>query len=207
MAVDGVSGNGTGTSQTAANAMKNILGKDDFLKLLITQLKYQDPMEPTDNKDFIAQMAQFSSLEQMNNMAAGFDKMTNSQDSVLRETVIGQAVNLIGRDVSAEMPADTVTGTVKDSSAKLYARADTDSFVVEEITQDTPMTVLGQVGNMFQVKLADGTTGYVAQTAIEVKATEMLTGLITGMKLIDDVPNVIVDGQTIPITFIKEVNL
>jgi len=76
-----------------------------------------------------------------------------------------------------------------------------------EITQDTPMTVLGQVGNMFQVKLADGTTGYVAQTAIEVKATEMLTGLITGMKLIDDVPNVIVDGQTIPVTFIKEVNL
>jgi flagellar basal-body rod modification protein FlgD len=116
MAVNGVGGNdsanGTGGSLAATNAVKNILGKDDFLKLLITQLKYQDPMEPTDNKDFIAQMAQFSSLEQMNNLANGFDKLAISQDSILRETVIGQAVNLIGRTVSAVIPANTETGTV-----------------------------------------------------------------------------------------------
>lgn len=208
MAVDGVSGSGSsGTSQAASSAVKNILGKDDFLKLLITQLKYQDPMEPTDNKDFIAQMAQFSSLEQMNNMASGFEKLTASQDSVLREATIGQAVNLIGRTVSAVMPTETVTGKIKDPTAKLYFEPNTDSLEIKEVSQNTPVTLLGQEGSMYQVQLADGTTGYVEETAIEVDSNPRLKGVVTGMKLVDSVPNVVINGQIIPISYIEEVNL
>ena len=53
------------------------LGKDDFLKILITQLQYQDPTAPMDDKQFIAQMAQFSTLEQMTSMAGDFSKLTS----------------------------------------------------------------------------------------------------------------------------------
>jgi flagellar basal-body rod modification protein FlgD len=107
-----VSGVSDSNQQAATNAVKKILGKDDFLKLLITQLKYQDPMEPTNNQDFIAQMAQFSSLEQMTNMGNGFQKLAESQDAMLKEVSFGQAVNLIGRTVSANISANQITGVV-----------------------------------------------------------------------------------------------
>jgi flagellar basal-body rod modification protein FlgD len=83
-----------------------VLDKNDFLKILITQLTHQDPTEPMDDKAFVAQMAQFSSLEQMTNMSEGLARVA---DLVARS----QAVSLLGSlvDVSDEA-GNTVSGIV-----------------------------------------------------------------------------------------------
>jgi flagellar basal-body rod modification protein FlgD len=59
---------------------KDILGKDDFLKILMTQLQNQDPSNPMEDKDFIAQMATFSSLEQMTNLTTTMEKFVENQE-------------------------------------------------------------------------------------------------------------------------------
>nr|WP_244208863.1 flagellar hook capping FlgD N-terminal domain-containing protein [Paenibacillus ferrarius] len=70
---------------------KTTLGKDDFLKILITQLQNQDPTQPLQDKEFIAQMAQFTSVEQLTNMAGEMKLMRQS---------LGFVSGLIGKSIT-----------------------------------------------------------------------------------------------------------
>ena len=92
------------------------LGKDAFLRLLITQLQYQNPLEPMRDREFIAQMAQFSSLEQMQNLNA-------SLDSLRMMEAANQAASLIGHEVTLLSPSgsDTITGVVESVTFELGA--------------------------------------------------------------------------------------
>jgi len=71
------------------------LGRDDFLKILITQLSYQDPSAPMQDKEFIAQMAQFSTLEQMTGMAKDFNKLTAMLMGNEASAALGKNVEVI----------------------------------------------------------------------------------------------------------------
>ncbi|PZX07863.1 flagellar basal-body rod modification protein FlgD [Psychrobacillus insolitus] len=71
------------------------LGKDAFLKILMTQLQNQDPTKPMDDSQFIAQMAQFSSLEQMTNLTTAFEKFAEAQE----QTQMIEYSNFVGKDV------------------------------------------------------------------------------------------------------------
>ena len=87
------------------------LGKDEFLKLLITQLKHQDPVNPVDDKEFIAQLAQFSSLEQMQNLNTNLSDMMMAQQQLTARPamqMIGREVELFTKD--GESLFGTVTG-------------------------------------------------------------------------------------------------
>lgn len=201
-----ISGVSSSTQNSTTDAVKKVLGKDDFLKLLITQLKYQDPMEPTDNKDFIAQMAQFSSLEQMTNMSNGFENLAAFQESMLREMTVGQAVNMIGRTATAVLPVEQVTGKVTGGT-DLFSLASNDSQVLKSLSDQTAVTVLGTEGDMYKVRLADGTTGYINQNDVELDENPRVTGVVTGMKLVDGVPSVVINGQVISISYIEQVNV
>jgi flagellar basal-body rod modification protein FlgD len=85
--------NYTQAAASSAGTDKTVLGKDDFLKLLITQLQNQDPTQPMDDTQTVAQMAQFSSLEQMTQLNDSFTKFSQAQ-------AMGTYSNIIGKHIS-----------------------------------------------------------------------------------------------------------
>lgn len=111
--------------RAAENTKKNgEMGKDEFMKLLITQLENQDPLKPTDNTEFIAQMAQFSSLEGITNLNSTVNQFATS----LQSTQALQASTLVGRSVQVQTnwteleEGKPVKGTVdlKESSSDVF---------------------------------------------------------------------------------------
>jgi flagellar basal-body rod modification protein FlgD len=100
-------------SLNPARAVKTEMGKDDFLKLLITQLSHQDPTQPLQDREFVAQMAQFSTLEQMTNMNGELSK-------VLGLLARSQAVVLLGKTVELEAGEGRITGQVEAISGNEF---------------------------------------------------------------------------------------
>jgi len=71
----------TDPSTTATVNGQKVLGQQDFLKLLLTQLQNQDPLKPVEDKDFIAQTAQFSQLDQMSKLVSLMEKSVSLQEA------------------------------------------------------------------------------------------------------------------------------
>jgi flagellar basal-body rod modification protein FlgD len=96
-------------TQTASG--KNAeMGKDQFLKLFVAQLQHQDPMNPMEDSDFMGQMASFSTLEQVTNLAT-------ANEAIAANLQLSQSVGLIGRTVTWTDEADvTHTGVVEKVS-------------------------------------------------------------------------------------------
>jgi len=94
--LDQVSSRG-GQIDSSSSLNKQVMGKDDFLHLLVAQLEAQDPMNPMDSTGFTAQLAQFSSLEQLQNINSNLGSISNSQ-SILTNS---QAVSFIGQTITA----------------------------------------------------------------------------------------------------------
>jgi flagellar basal-body rod modification protein FlgD len=98
--IDPATLNSTGTPETANKTGPRQLGQDDFLKLLITQLKNQDPLKPTDNAEFVSQLAQFSQLEQTAKQAQLLQKSLDAQTASLQFTLLP----MVGRRISIDRP-------------------------------------------------------------------------------------------------------
>ncbi len=112
------------------------LGKQQFLELLTTQLEHQDPLNPMNDKEFVAQLAQFSSLEQLTNISSGVDDLNKgaTQDKMLG------AVNYIGKKVLASGEAISKNGE----------NVSPVRFSLEEPSSKTYVNVLDGNGNVVQ---------------------------------------------------------
>lgn len=88
-----------------AAGTSNALGLQDFMKILLTQLTYQDPLKPMDNKEFMAQMAQFTALEQSQRLNERVQVLVENQAAL-------QSLGLIGRTVEIATDSGAATGMV-----------------------------------------------------------------------------------------------
>lgn len=123
------SGVASADSSTSLKAKKD-LGKDDFLNLLVTQLKYQDPLNPMGSQEFSAQLAQFSSLEQlfgMNETLTGIQKSLSANENENILDYIGKVVKTSDNKVS-------IAGGIVDSSVySLNGSADVNISVYDAL--------------------------------------------------------------------------
>jgi flagellar basal-body rod modification protein FlgD len=111
--IDGISGAGS----TTLTPPTNNLGKQEFLQLLVTQLKHQDPLDPMNDRDFISQMAQLSTLESTNGLAAQVTEMVAGQQR-------NQALQMVGHDVEftgagGQLVRGRVTGVRLDGTSPI----------------------------------------------------------------------------------------
>jgi flagellar basal-body rod modification protein FlgD len=100
-----------GTNTSVPSVSNSSLGKDDFLKLLVSQLKNQDPMNPMQGTEFASQLAQFSSVEQLQNLNATLTQSVQANQIMTQSIGNSLAATLIGKDVKATGSTFTTTGT------------------------------------------------------------------------------------------------
>lgn len=105
MAIDAIGG--TVSNGSASVQGRNTIDQEGFIKLFLSQLQFQDPLEPVDNREFLAQLAQFSNLEQSRQLSL-------NSESLLTMTSAGQALTLLNRAVDVQQTeGQSIAGTVK----------------------------------------------------------------------------------------------
>jgi flagellar basal-body rod modification protein FlgD len=127
----------TGTQSTTAPKAatdKTGMGKDDFLKLLVGQLKNQDPSNPQGTEDFMGQMAQFSMLEQLTNLATATTQLTQTMAEAQTVGLLGHTVTYVGADGT---PVTGVVDSVSVAGDKpkigIGAKTDIDPSTVSQV--------------------------------------------------------------------------
>jgi len=160
---------------TAKERNTGELGKTEFLNLLITQLRYQDPLNPVDDKEFIAQLAQFSSLEQMQNM-------NNTISQTQAYALLGKKIVANFKDESTNV-STTVQGyvsSVKTNNGKVYVIVNDKDIPIENVTnvmdssyQDSNISVYtGLIGTNVKGCVYDPSNGNVILVNGIVKAIQ-----------------------------------
>jgi flagellar basal-body rod modification protein FlgD len=198
------------------------LGKDDFLHLLVTKLQNQDPMKPMEDEGFIAQLAQFSSLEQMNNISDGITNLNKYSLLQMQSMTNASAANLIGKEVKADYggvyldtgKTSTISFTSPEAASKIdFTIKDASGKVVATITKNNPAAGVGSMewdGTDDRGNRVDAGYYTVEATATRANGTTFkpalsLTGVVDNVTYRNGNAFVSVDGVEVPLTDITSV--
>ena len=185
-------------SQTAS------LGQNDFMKMLIAQLQNQDPMNPMNSEDFTAELAQFSSLQQltninttMSNLSTYLQSSSNAQVSNLigyEAVAQGNALNVSGSstNISFSLPQDIQSGTIKiyNENGTLVNTLQLGSLKTgaNTVTWDSSTVSSGQY--TYQINAVD-------KNGNTVTASTLISGIITGASFNNNQAYLTINGQSV----------
>ncbi len=203
-----------GSSSEGVSALQStVMGKDDFLKMMLAQLQNQDPLNPLDGTDFTAQLAQFSSLEQLTNMNTQLETLGLYQSSLNN----AQSVNLIGKEVTAQ--GNTIEAEGASAGLAYNLSEDADKVVVRIYDMEDNLVDTLEVGGQTEGEhsivwdCSDiGSGNYTFEvSAINVDgdampAYTMITGEVTGVTFKEGFPFLSVNGQDVPLGDVIFVN-
>jgi flagellar basal-body rod modification protein FlgD len=202
----------SGTSTSSSSGTQS-LGKDEFLKILLAQLKNQDPLKPLDGTEFVAQLAQFSSLEQllnlnntleiqnMNQMTLGYSQsvdmigkmvVANSGNTVM---VNGETVEL---NFNLAGDAESVTISILDKNGNVVTTWDESARKAGMNSSKWDCSGVEEGVYTYQVSAKDAHGG-------DVTAQTMITGVVTAVHFRNNQILVTLNGQEIPLSDIIEI--
>lgn len=206
------------TYTSSERTPSNTLDKDAFLLLLITQLKNQDPLEPMDNKDFIAQLTQFSTLEQITNMTNSIQEFLTLQEGALQ----AQSASLIGKYATVQANQITVSDGASESivfeldeAAPVIVRIyDSDGNLIREATSSTldagAHAYVWDARDSSGLQVEDGTYTYIVSKlnsdGSETEIGGIEGGKIESVKFKGNEIYVYISGKEYPLASIIEIS-
>lgn len=206
-------------TDTETRKVKKELDKDDFLKLLVTQMRFQDPLKPMDQKEFTTQLVQFSSLDQLFSINDGLNTLANNQDS----TKNYETVNFIGKEITTsgnkvvmgEGEPSTSIGyylntDVSEVSVQIFDKEGRNINTIELGQQSEGDHIADWDGRDYKGETVPPGEYTFAVTARDIKGVESnvitkITGIVTGVSFEGGMPYLIVSGMHVPVTDISEV--
>lgn len=216
--VQAISG-GSAAGQGSLVGGSNVLGKDDFLRLLVAQLTHQDPLDPKEDTEFVAQLAQFSSLEQLMGIGEGMTTLAMAQaGSNSADTVgfIGKEVLAVSNEVrlgeaggahlgwALEAPAATVRVEIKNLQGVTVRtvemqgqEAGNHRFFWDGLDQDGRLLPRGPY--TFEVTASGGDGG-------ALPADPLVLGRVTGVTFELGYPQLVLGASKVFLADVREVN-
>lgn len=203
---------------TTSKADNNVMGKDDFLTLLVAQLQHQDPLNPSESTEFTAQLAQFSSLEQLQNVnanLAGFEVYQATLNNIQSSGFIGKTVTAAGSTIGVNQGvSDPIRFDLSADAASVYIQIydPYGNFVTDIPAGAMPVgeqqvTWDGRNANGSDVDDGFYTFNVMAvdSDGTMVPATSYTTGVVTGIDYKTGSTNLVINDYEIPISSVVRV--